>query len=145
MNTLNSKPIPIYGNGLNIRDFLFDEDHINALLVIANKKKSSSHYCIGGGEEKSNINICKEIFNLLDDLKPQKSSYLSLIEFVDDRHGHDFRYGIDFTLIFKEPGWKPLLNLINQLKKPLVGILAIKIVLILFVRNQNVTEKDEAS
>ena len=116
INALNAKPIPIYGNGLNIRDWLFVEDHINALLLMADKGKPGSHYCIGGGEEKSNINICKKICNLLDDLKPQKYSYSSLIEFVDDRPGHDFRYGIDSTLIFRELGWKPLFKFDKTIK-----------------------------
>ena len=117
INAINSKPIPIYGNGLNIRDWLFVEDHINALLLMALKGKPGSRYCIGGGEEKSNINLCKKICNLLDYLKPKKSPYSSLIEFVDDRPGHDFRYGIDSTLIFKELGWKPLFKFDHKIKE----------------------------
>ena len=117
INAINSKPIPIYGNGSNIRDWLFVEDHINALILMADKGKPGSHYCIGGSEEKSNLNMCKKICNLLDDLKPQKSSYSSLIEFVDDRPGHDFRYGIDSSLIFKELGWKPLFKFENTIKE----------------------------
>jgi len=117
INAINSKPIPIYGDGLNIRDWLFVEDHINALLLMAYKGKPGSHYCIGGNEEKSNINICKKVCNLLDDLKPQQNSYSSLIEFVDDRPGHDFRYGIDSTLIFKELGWKPIFKFDPTIKK----------------------------
>ncbi len=123
INAINSKPIPIYGNGLNIRDWLFVEDHINALLLMALKGKPGSHYCIGGGEEKSNIDICKKICNLLDDLKPQKTSYSSLIEFVDDRPGHDFRYGIDSTLIFKELGWKPLFQFDKTIKETIIWYL----------------------
>ncbi len=127
LNALNSKPIPIYGNGLNIRDWLFVEDHINALLIMADKGKPGSHYCIGGGEEKSNINMCKKICNLLDDLKPKKSSYSSFIEFVDDRPGHDFRYGIDSTLIFKELGWEPLFKFDKSLKETIIW----------YINNQN--------
>ena len=123
INAINSKPIPIYGNGLNIRDWLFVEDHINALLLMACKGKPGSRYCIGGGEEKSNINICKKICNLLDYLKPQKNSYSSLIEFVDDRPGHDFRYGIDSTLIFKEIGWKPLCKFDQTIKETTIWYL----------------------
>ena len=120
INAINSKPIPIYGDGLNIRDWLFVEDHINALLLMADKGKPGSHFCIGGGEEKSNINICKKICNLLDDLKPKEFPYSSLIEFVDDRPGHDFRYGIDSSMIFKELGWKPLGEFDKRLKETII-------------------------
>ena len=120
MKAINSKPIPIYGSGLNIRDWLFVEDHINALLLMAVKGKPGSHYCIGGGVEKSNINICKKVCNLLDDLKPQKFPYSSLIEFVDDRPGHDFRYGIDSTLIFKDLGWKPIFKFDKTIKETII-------------------------
>ena len=123
INALNLKPIPIYGNGLNIRDWLFVEDHINALLLMACKGKPGSRYCIGGGEEKNNINICKKICNLLDDLKPQKNSYSSLIEFVEDRPGHDFRYGIDSALITKELGWKPLFKFDQTIKETTIWYL----------------------
>ena len=123
INAINSKPIPIYGNGLNIRDWIFVEDHINALLLMAVKGKPGSHYCIGGGEEKSNINICKNICHLLDDLKPQKTSYSSLIQFVDDRPGHDFRYGIDSGLIIKELGWKPLFKFDKTIKETVIWYL----------------------
>ena len=123
INAINLKPIPIYGNGLNIRDWLFVEDHINALLLMACKGKPGSRYCIGGGEEKNNINICKKICNLLDDLKPQKNSYSSLIEFVEDRPGHDFRYGIDSALITKELGWKPLFKFDQTIKETTIWYL----------------------
>ena len=123
INALNSKPIPIYGNGLNIRDWLFVEDHINALLLMADKGKPGAHYCIGGGDEKTNLDICKKICNLLDVLKPQKFSYSSLIEFVYDRPGHDFRYGIDSTLIYKELGWKPLFRFEKTIKETIIWYL----------------------
>tara|TARA_S200000501_G_C20827048_1_gene745417 strand:+ start:658 stop:1773 length:1116 start_codon:yes stop_codon:yes gene_type:complete len=120
INALNLKTIPIYGNGLNVRDWLFVEDHINALLLMASKSEPGSRYCIGGGQEKSNINICKKICNLLDDLKPQRFSYSNLIEFVDDRPGHDFRYGIDSSLISKELGWHPLFEFDQAIKETII-------------------------
>ncbi len=123
INAINSKPIPIYGNGLNIRDWLFVEDHINALLLMAIKGKPGSHYCIGGSEEKSNINVCNKICNLLDDLKPKESCYSSLIKFVDDRPGHDFRYGIDSSLIRKELGWKTLFKFDQTIKETIIWYL----------------------
>ena len=94
---------------------------------MAIKGKPSSLYCIGGAEEKSNINICKKICNLLDHLKPQQSSYSSLNEFVADRTGHDFRYGIDSTLIFKELCWRQLFNFDKGIKETIIW----------YLRNQN--------
>ena len=123
MNAINSKPIPIYGNGLNIRDWLFVEDHINALLLMAMKGKPGSHYCIGGGEENSNIKICKKVCKLLDDIKPQQFPYASLIDFVEDRPGHDFRYGINSELIFKELGWKPIFKFDKKIKETIIWYL----------------------
>ena len=123
LNAINSKPIPIYGNGLNIRDWLFVEDHINALLLIAAKGRPGSHYCIGGSKEKSNINLCTKICNLLDELKPRQSSYSSLIRFVDDRPGHDFRYGIDSSLISKELGWGALYEFDETIKETIIWYL----------------------
>ncbi|MBO8223278.1 dTDP-glucose 4,6-dehydratase [Prochlorococcus marinus str. XMU1401] len=123
MSAINSKPIPIYGNGLNIRDWLFVEDHINALLVMAIKGKPGSHYCIGGSYEKTNINLCKNICNILDHLKPQKISYSNLIEFVDDRPGHDFRYGIDSSLISKDLGWYPIYEFDHTIKETILWYL----------------------
>ncbi len=120
INALYQKPIPIYGNGLNIRDWLFVEDHINALLLMAESGKPGSHYCIGGGEEQSNINISKKICNLLDELKPIKSSYASFIEFVEDRPGHDFRYGIDSSLIYEDLGWRPLYKFDKTIKETII-------------------------
>ena len=122
-NALDLKPIPIYGNGLNIRDWLYVEDHINALLLMASKGVPGCQYCIGGGQEKSNINICKTICNLLDDLEPQKFPYSSLIKFVTDRPGHDFRYGIDSSLICKELGWNPLFKFDKALKETIIWYL----------------------
>ena len=123
INAINSKSIPIYGNGLNIRDWLFVDDHINALLLMASKGKPGSHYCIGGSEEKSNINLCKKICKILDDLKPQKTSYSSLIKFVDDRPGHDFRYGIDSSLINRDLGWEPFYQFDQSIEETIIWYL----------------------
>ena len=123
MNAINLKPIPIYGNGLNIRDWLFVEDHINTLLLMATQGKPGSHYCIGGSYEKTNIDLCKNICNILDHLKPQKISYSNLIEFVDDRPGHDFRYGIDSSLISKDLGWYPIYAFDKTIKETILWYL----------------------
>ena len=90
---------------------------------MACKGKPGSRYCIGGSEEKSNLNVCKKICNLLDYLEPRQNSYSSLIEFVEDRPGHDFRYGIDSTLISKELGWKPLFKFDQKIKETTIWYL----------------------
>ena len=108
LNAINDIPIPIYGDGCNIRDWLFVEDHINALLLVAEKGKIGSTYCIGGHGEKSNLNIVLDICSMLDKMIKKKSPHKNLIKFVKDRPGHDKRYSIDSSLLKKEFNWKPL-------------------------------------
>ena len=103
---LQNKEIPIYGDGKNIRDWLYVEDHIEALLLVINKGIIGQKYCIGGNNEKTNIEIVTKICNKLDDFYG-KSSYKNLIKFVEDRPGHDRRYAIDSSLIKREINWEP--------------------------------------
>ena len=107
-NCIDENPLPIYGNGENIRDWLFVEDHCSALKLIMEKGKSGSQYLIGGNNEISNINIVKKICSIIDILKPRKNheSYKELITFVEDRPGHDFRYAIDSSKIHKDLKWE---------------------------------------
>ena len=104
---LDQKPIPIYGDGGNIRDWLFVEDHIDALLLVINRGKIGQNYCIGGNNEKNNLEIANKICDLLDNKLMTNTSHKRLIEFVSDRPGHDRRYAINFDLIKKELGWLP--------------------------------------
>ena len=104
---LKGEKIPIYGNGKNVRDWLFVEDHVDALLMIASKGKAGSKFCIGGQNEMTNIDICKKICSILDLIIPKKESYKNQIVFVKDRLGHDLRYAINPSLINKEIGWYP--------------------------------------
>ena len=101
------KNIPIYGNGENIRDWLHVEDHIDAIIKVLEKGEAGSSYCIGGCSEKKNIDIVKLICLYMDEILPQKNSYINLIKFVDDRPGHDLRYAIDYSKIQKELSWEP--------------------------------------
>ncbi len=105
-NALNNKNIPIFGNGENIRDWLYVEDHINALLLVSEKGMIGKTYCIGAREEKTNKEIVENICEILDNLVPKNCSYKNLIKFVKDRPGHDFRYSINPSLIRKELGWE---------------------------------------
>ena len=97
---LKDEPLPVYGKGLNIRDWLYVEDHCEAIDIILHKGKKGERYCIGGHNEKRNIEIVKLILERLG--KPE-----SLISFVTDRKGHDYRYAIDPTKLKNEFGWEP--------------------------------------
>ena len=105
-NALKNKSIPIFGKGENIRDWIYVEDHIDALFLVAERGLSGSSYCIGGGQEITNIELVESICEILNILKPTNSSYGELIKFVDDRPGQDFRYSINPSKIIKELGWE---------------------------------------
>ena len=109
LNALDAKPLPVYGNGQQIRDWLFVEDHARALYKVVTEGVVGETYNIGGHNEKQNIEVVKTICKILDELKPQANgqAYASLITFVKDRPGHDLRYAIDATKIHNELGWTP--------------------------------------
>jgi len=109
-NALKGKKIPLYGNGENVRDWLFVEDHIDALLVVAQNGIVGESYCIGGNEEKKNKDVLLKICEVLDSVYPSNKPYSNLIENVCDRKGHDFRYAINSNKIKKELKWKPKIN-----------------------------------
>lgn len=106
---LQEKPLPIYGQGLNVRDWLYVLDHCKAIDLVFHKGKSGETYNIGGHNERNNITIVKTICALLDDYKPRSNGkkYEELITFVEDRAGHDLRYAINPDKIVNELGWKP--------------------------------------
>ena len=109
LNALDMKPLPIYGKGDQIRDWLFVEDHARALYQVVTEGVVGETYNIGGHNEKQNIEVVKTICKILDELKPQSTGqkYETLITFVKDRPGHDLRYAIDAAKIEKELGWTP--------------------------------------
>ena len=109
LNALDMKPLPIYGKGNQIRDWLFVEDHARALYQVVTEGIVGETYNIGGHNEKQNIEVVKTICKILDELKPQSTGqkYETLITFVKDRPGHDLRYAIDAAKIEKELGWTP--------------------------------------
>jgi len=109
VNCLDEKPLPVYGEGLNVRDWLYVGDHCDALAVVLEKGKLGETYNIGGHNEKQNIDIVKMICSLLDEMQPRPSgkSYQELITYVEDRPGHDLRYAIDARKIQRELGWEP--------------------------------------
>ena len=118
-NCLENKKLPIYGDGSNIRDWLFVEDHCDALTVVLEKGINGETYNIGGKNEIKNIEVVKKVCDLMDELRPKKDgeSYHELITFVDDRLGHDYRYGLNISKIEKELNWSPKENFESGLKK----------------------------
>ena len=111
LNALEGKPIPIYGDGKQVRDWLYVDDHARALLLVALSGSPGETYNIGGHNAIQNINVIKTICQILDEVQPRKiqsvSKYENLITFVDDRPGHDLKYAIDASKIFKTLGWSP--------------------------------------
>jgi len=111
LNALHGKPLPIYGNGSQIRDWLYVEDHAKALFKVFTEGAVGETYNIGGHNEKTNIEVVEAICSLLEELAPDKppnvSNYRDLITFVKDRPGHDARYAIDASKIERELGWAP--------------------------------------
>jgi dTDP-glucose 4,6-dehydratase len=117
LNALEGKPLPVYGMGENIRDWLFVEDHAEALLLALEKGKNGRSYNIGGENEAKNITVVRKICEILDQLRPTDKSYSDLITFVTDRSGHDQRYAIDPTRIREELDWRPSVTLEEGLEK----------------------------
>ena len=107
LNGLEGKRLPIYGNGANVRDWLHVEDHARALSLMAQEGVPGEVYCVGGGAERTNLQIVRTICRILDERRPAGAPHEALIEFVEDRPAHDFRYAIDPAKIDRELGWAP--------------------------------------
>ena len=116
LKIINGEKVPIYGNGMQIRDWLFVEDHINALILIATKGIQNRDYCIGGKTEITNLKIVKKIIEIINIKTQNNHNFDELISFVEDRPGHDTRYAIDFERINKELKWSPTYNFDNSLE-----------------------------
>jgi dTDP-glucose 4,6-dehydratase len=108
-SALARKPIPIYGRGLNVRDWLYVKDHCRGIHAVIHRGRTGCTYLVGGRSERRNIDIARQICGILDELSPREGgSYAELLTSVPDRPGHDFRYAIDSTLIEAELGWTPV-------------------------------------
>ena len=108
LNALEGKPLPVYGRGENVRDWLFVDDHAAALMLVAHKGLVGQSYNVGGRNEKKNIEVVETICAILDELRPRPAApHRDLIAFVVDRPGHDLRYAIDCSKIERELGWRP--------------------------------------
>jgi dTDP-glucose 4,6-dehydratase len=117
LNALGGREIPVYGQGENVRDWLYVEDHATALLAVAQRGRLGESYNIGGNAEARNIDIVRRICALMDEMAPAGAPHERLIRFVTDRPGHDFRYAIDATKIRDELGWEPSVTLDEGLRR----------------------------
>ena len=125
LHALDGKELPVYGQGLQIRDWLYVEDHARALYLVATTGVPGKTYNIGGHNEKRNIDVVRTICSLLDELHPRQDgrSYAEQIVFVKDRPGHDMRYAIDADKIARELGWKPLETFESGIRKTVLWYL----------------------
>jgi len=121
LNALKLNSLPVYGNGLQVRDWLYVDDHVRALLRVASKGEVGQTYNIGGNNEIQNIEVVQKICYHLDEIKPRKNKSINsdreLITYVSDRPGHDVRYAIDASKIFNKLGWEPLENFESGIRK----------------------------
>ena len=108
LNAVHGKPLPVYGAGANVRDWLYVEDHARALDLIVSRGRLGEKYNVGGRNERRNIDVVRKICAILDRLRPMDRPYESLITFVADRPGHDLRYAIDASKLERELGWRAL-------------------------------------
>ena len=119
LNCLDGKPLPVYGKGANVRDWLYVEDHVRALCLVNEKGKDGETYNIGGHNERTNLEVVKTVCSILDELRPRQdgTKYESLITYVTDRPGHDLRYAIDPSKLMNDLGWKPQENFNTGIRK----------------------------
>jgi dTDP-glucose 4,6-dehydratase len=107
LTALEGKPLPVYGDGLNVRDWLYVADHCEAVRLVLRRGAPGETYNIGGNSERTNLEVVNEICAILDDLRPDFAPHSSLITFVKDRPGHDRRYAIDAARLKGRLGWSP--------------------------------------
>ncbi|MBY6242753.1 dTDP-glucose 4,6-dehydratase [Methylosinus sp. Sm6] len=117
LNAIEGRPLPVYGRGENVRDWLYVEDHAAALLQVARAGVVGESYNVGGRSERRNIDVVRLICGILDEIRPRVGSYAEQIAFVADRPGHDLRYAIDCSKIERDLGWRPTESFESGLRK----------------------------
>jgi dTDP-glucose 4,6-dehydratase len=119
LSALEGRPIPVYGKGENVRDWLYVEDHARALARILTEGAVGETYLIGGGAERTNLDVVELVCDLVDEMSPRQGggSRRELIGFVDDRPGHDLRYAVDFSKLQRELGWRPSVSFAEGLRR----------------------------
>lgn len=123
LNALHGQPLPVYGSGSNVRDWLYVEDHARALHLIAGQGRLGEKYNVGGRNERRNIDVVTSICRILDRIRPGPETHESLITYVTDRPGHDFRYAIDASRLESELGWRAQENFESGIEKTVVWYL----------------------
>lgn len=116
-NAINGKEIPIYGDGSQIRDWLFVEDHARAIIKVFENGKNGETFNIGGNNQLKNIDVVEKICSILDELVPKKKKYFNQVKFVEDRPGHDSKYAVDINKIRNSLNWKPIETFDSGLRK----------------------------
>lgn len=124
LSALAGRPIPVYGSGRNVRDWLFVDDHADALLRVLQAGRQGETYNIGGSTELPNIEVVKAICTVLDELRPAEAPHSRLVTYVQDRPGHDFRYAIDDRKLREELGWTPRTAFVDGLRQTVAWYLA---------------------
>jgi dTDP-glucose 4,6-dehydratase len=124
LNAMHGLPLPVYGTGANVRDWLYVEDHARGLIMLLNKGRPGESYNFGGDSERTNLAVVETICDILDRLRPGAQPRRSLITFVTDRPGHDARYAMDATKARRELGWSPSLDFETGLERTVAWYLA---------------------
>jgi dTDP-glucose 4,6-dehydratase len=124
LNALEGQPLPVYGEGRNVRDWLFVDDHAAALALILERGRPGDTYLIGGDAERTNLEVVEAVCDLVDAASPRLGSRRALIRFVADRPGHDLRYAIDHQKLTAELGWRPQVSFAAGLERTVAWYLA---------------------
>ena len=124
LNALSGQSLPVYGDGLNIRDWLYVEDHVDALVQIATAGEPGQSYGVGGNTERTNLAVVETICDMLDEMSPATAARRQLIKFVEDRPGHDRRYAIDATFLRESLGWQPQQDFTSGLQSTIAWYIA---------------------
>ena len=117
LKSLAGEPLPVYGEGINIRDWLYVDDHARALETVLLNGKVGETYVVGGNCERKNIDVVNALCSIMDELRPDNAPHVKLITYVTDRPGHDMRYAIDASKIEHELGWEPAETFESGLRK----------------------------